>query len=123
MPCGPGLDDKPGAMMAGRGTAFNLTGKPSTNFIDAPWVCTHVSNPEADTAEPTAGDAAQRQARYPRRRAVPHAPGPHARRRGAVVPCNGAPAARGRPRRRVRRGYAAPDCVHKHHVATAFAPR
>ena len=23
---------------------FNLTGKPSTNFIDAPWVCTHVWN-------------------------------------------------------------------------------
>ena len=27
-----------------------LTGKPSTNFIDAPWVCTHASTPGADTS-------------------------------------------------------------------------
>ena len=29
---------------------FNLTGKPSTKFIDAPWVCTHAPNPGADTS-------------------------------------------------------------------------
>ena len=27
-----------------------MTGKPSTNFIDAPWLCTHASAPGADTS-------------------------------------------------------------------------